>query len=268
MYCCKRHWVCRIKELEIIINKLVNDKETIELLVDINDYNKINERNIKNKEIKNRYDLLIEWYNYYKSKEYYELITKQLNTIISDKTELNNNIILNETKLKENNNIINSYKNRCYELYENLIKIEQYEEYKLWDDKYNDIIKKLYELKNNINNHNEIINYNKNIKPRIDKYLELKIMYNEWLEYDNILKRLQTYELLQITELINNYEYYNNKSYELYNKLIIIKQYDEYKKWENNYDDIIINLKTLRNEIMNIEEMINYYNNIKPRIHK
>jgi DNA repair exonuclease SbcCD ATPase subunit len=268
MYCCKRHWVCRIKELEIIINKLVNDKETIELLVDINDYNKINERNIKNKEIKNRYDLLIEWYNYYKSKEDYELITKQLNTIISDKTELNNNIILNETKLKENNNIINSYKNRCYELYENLIKIEQYEEYKLWDDKYNDIIKKLYELKNNINNHNEIINYNKNIKPRIDKYLELKIMYNEWLEYDNILKRLQTYELLQITELINNYEYYNNKSYELYNKLIIIKQYDEYKKWENNYDDIIINLKTLRNEIMNIEEMINYYNNIKPRIDK
>ena len=47
MYCCKRHWVCRMKELEIIINKLVNDKKTTELLVDINDYNKINERNIK-----------------------------------------------------------------------------------------------------------------------------------------------------------------------------------------------------------------------------
>ena len=64
---------------------------------------------------------------------------EQLNTIISDKTELNNNILLNETKLKDNNIIINIYKNRCYELYENLIKIEQYEEYKLWDDKYNDV---------------------------------------------------------------------------------------------------------------------------------
>ena len=268
MYCCKRHWVCRIKELEIIINKLENDKETTELLIDINNYNEINERNTKNKLIKNRYELLTEWFNYYKSKEDYELITKQLNTIISDKTELNNNILLNETKLKDNNIIINIYKNRCYELYENLIKIEQYEEYKLWDDKYNDVIKKIAELKNNINNHNEIINYNKNIKPRIDKYLELKNMYNEWLEYDNILKRLQTYELSEITELINNYEYYNNKSYELYNKLIKIKQYNEYKKWENNYNDIIINLKTLRNEILNIEELINYYNNIKPRIDK
>jgi DNA repair exonuclease SbcCD ATPase subunit len=268
MYCCKRHWVCRMKELEIIINKLVNDKKTTELLVDINDYNKINERNIKNKEIKNRYDLLTEWYNYYKSKEDYELITKQLNTIISDKTELNNNIVLNENKLNENNNIINSYKNRCYELYEILIKIKQYEEYKLWDDKYNNVIKKLYELKNNINNHNEIINYNKNIKPRIDKYLELKIMYNEWLEYDNILKRLETYELLQITELINNYEYYNNKSYELYNKLIKINQYEEYIKWENNYNEIIKKIKELRNEILNIEEMIHFYNNIKPRIDK
>jgi DNA repair exonuclease SbcCD ATPase subunit len=268
VFCCKRHWVCRMKELEIIIKKLENDKETTELLVNINDYNEINKRNIKNKEIKNRYDLLTEWYNYYKSKEDYELITKQLNTIISDKTELNNNIILNETKLKENNNIINSYKNRCYELYENLIKIEQYEEYKLWDDKYNDIIKKLYELKNNINNHNEIINYNKNIKPRIDKYLELKKMYNEWLEYDNIIKRLQTFELLEITELIKNYEYYNNKSYELYNKLIKIKQYEEYIKWDNDYNKIIKIIKDLRDEIFNIEEMINYYNNIKPRIDK
>jgi DNA repair exonuclease SbcCD ATPase subunit len=264
VFCCKRHWVCRMKELEIIIKKLENDKETTELLVNINDYNEINKRNIKNKEIKNRYDLLTEWYNYYKSKEDYELITKQLNTIISDKTELNNNIILNETKLKENNNIINSYKNRCYELYENLIKIEQYEEYKLWDDKYNDIIKKLYELKNNINNHNEIINY----KPRIDKYLELKKMYNEWLEYDNIIKRLQTFELLEITELIKNYEYYNNKSYELYNKLIKIKQYEEYIKWDNDYNKIIKKIKDLRDEIFNIEEMINYYNNIKPRIDK
>jgi len=268
VYCCKRHWVCRMKELDIIIKKLENDKETSELLININDYNEINERNIKNKEIKKRYDLLSEFYNYYKSKEEYEIITKQLNTIINDKTELNNNIILNETKLKDNNNKINIYKNRCYDLYENLIKIEQYEEYKLWDDKYNEVIKKLYELKNNINNYNEIINYNKNIKPRIDKYSELKEMYNEWLEYDNILKRIQTFELLEITELINNYEYYNKKSYELYNKLIKIKQYEEYKKWENKYNDIIVNLKTLRNEILNIEEMINYYNNIKPRIDK
>jgi DNA repair exonuclease SbcCD ATPase subunit len=268
MYCCKRHWVCRIKELEIIINKLENDKETTEILFDTNNYNQINERNTKNKLIKNRYELLTEWFNYYKSKEDYELITKQLNKIICDKTELNNNILLNETKLKDNNNIINIYKNRCFELYENLINIEQYEDYKLWDDKYNNVIIKLHELKNNINNYNEIINYNKNIKPRIDKYLELKIMYNEWFEYDNILKRLQIYELFNITELINNYEYYNNKSFDLYNKLIKIKQYEEYKIWEINYDNIIINLKTLRNEILNIEEMINYFNNVKPRIDK
>ena len=144
MYCCKRHWVCRIKELEIIINKLENDKETTEILFDTNNYNKINERNTKNKLIKNRYELLTEWFNYYKSKEDYELITKQLNKIISDKKELNNNILLNETKLKDNNNIINIYKNRCFELYENLINIEQYEDYKLWDDKYNDVIIKLH----------------------------------------------------------------------------------------------------------------------------
>jgi len=209
IYCCKRPWVCRIKELDILIKKLETDKETSTLLININDYNEINERNIKNKELKNRYYLLTEWFNYYKSKEEYELITKKLNKIISDKTDLNNIIIINETKLKDFNNIINTYKNRCYELYETLIKIEQYEDYKLWDDKYNDVIKKKYELKNNINYYTEIINYYNNIKPRIDKYLELKHNYNKWIEYDNIIKIINTNELFKINELLDIYDKYN-----------------------------------------------------------
>ena len=93
-------------------------------------------------------------------------------------------------------------------------------------------------------------------------------MYNKWLEYDIILKRLQTYELLEITKQIKNYEYYNNKSYDLYYKLIQIRQYEEYIKWENSYNEIIKKLKDLNTEIFNIEEIINYNKNIKPRIDK
>jgi len=55
----------------------------------------------------------------------------------------------------------------------------------------------------------EMINYYNNIKPRIDKYLELKENYNKWIEYDNIIKIINTNELFKINELLDIYDKYN-----------------------------------------------------------
>ena len=159
-FCCKRPWVSRIKELNIIINKLEND---------INHKHKdYHERAEKNKNIKNYYDLLNDWLLYYKS----------------------NNL---KKRIEDNNNFINY----SVFLYEQLIN-------KIWNDNYNELRSKIIDLEND-----------KNIKPRIDKYLELKELYDKWYEYDLNTKIINTNELFKLQELLDSYEYDNLRVSEL-----------------------------------------------------
>ena len=156
-YCCKRNWVKRIKELEIIINNY-NDK--------INTYGKIlNDENIKIllekfedfKNIKERYVLLQEWYEYLKYKNVREEINKNINKALENKKLYNKFHIDSTNELQNINNFINTFNNKAIKLRENLNTIINYEKYKKWEENYQNSIDKMNDIKKKLINYEKII---------------------------------------------------------------------------------------------------------------
>ena len=255
-YCCKRPWVCRIKELGININKINEELINLKLLITITDLNKLIETNEKNKLIKNNYDLLNDWFDYYKSKEQYDKITKELNKIISDKTETNKLIELTNEKINKININIDHFNIYSYSLYEQFINIEKYEKYKSWENEYNDVIINIKELKIKIKDLEEEIDYNKNIKPRIDKYYELNDLYNKWLEYNYNTKILNTNELFKLKDILDTTDKYIDYNNNNNNKPLIKKKIELNEQLKIKERDI----KILNDKIIKLTT-INTYNN-------
>lgn len=263
-YCCKRPWVCRIKELGININKINEELINLKSLLTITDLNKLIETNEKNKLIKNYYHLLNDWFDYYKSKEQYDKITKELNKIISDKTETNKLIELTNEKINNINIDIDHFNIYSYSLYEQFINIEKYEKYKSWENEYNDVIINIKELKIKIKNLEEEIDYNKNIKPRIDKYYQLNDLYNKWLEYDYNTKILNTNELFKLKDILDTtdkYIHYNNNNN---NKPLIKKKLELNEQLKIKERDI----KILNDKIIKLTTINNYNNDNKNNYNK
>lgn len=209
-FCCKRPWVNRIKELEIIINNLnstINIKRT---LYDDKEYNTLIKNIEKNNTVIENYGILVKWLNYYKYKEEYDIISKELNDIILNKEILNKETLAIQEELKETVNKNNNFNNKSYYLYNLSNTIVSYDKYKSWENNYNIITKNIKELINTINDTEFKLNYNKTIKPRINKYNTLKKAYGEWLEYDLKLKIVRTYEFYKLKTIIEDYDKYNN----------------------------------------------------------
>jgi DNA repair exonuclease SbcCD nuclease subunit len=234
-YCCKRPWVNRINELNIIISKYQND---INLLIYNNkklDYFYLYECNQKNKDLKNKYYLYIQWYDYYKNKELKDKITKELNEIIVSKDKLTISISNFEDKLrdlKDTNNIFNII---SFDFYEILIHNQKFNNWNKWHIQY-------IHITDNINQIEKDIHYNKNIKPRIIKYYKLKELYNEWEHLTNI-------------KLIVNSFHYN----EYKNLIDIYDKFKEYNKLENS-KSLIKEKIILNDEINDIEKQLKQLN--------
>jgi DNA repair exonuclease SbcCD ATPase subunit len=257
-YCCKRPWVCRINEILSNINKINGE------VININDLNCLIETNEKNKIIKNNYDILNEWYNYYKSKEQYDKITKDLNKIIKDKGNLANLIEINNEKLILINKAIYDFNNYSLELYDSLLKVEYYENYKQWENSYNDITQNLDNLNIKILNLDENINYYKNIKPRIDKYFELSNLYDKWLEYDCNIKIKNANEFLKIKEILNITDKYNEYNAKNTIKPFIKEKMDLNTKIQNKETEI----KILNDRLVKLTTINSYNNNNKENYNK
>jgi len=255
-YCCKRPWVCRIKELGMNINKINEELIYQKSLITITDLNKLIEINENNKLIKNNYDLLNEWFDYYKSKEQYDKITKELKTIVNDKTETNKLIELTNKEINKINIDIDNFNKYSYSLYEQFINIEEYEKYRIWENDYNDVIRKIKELKIKIKDLEEEIDYNKNIKPRIDKYNELNDLYNKWLEYDYNIKILNTNELFKLKDILDTTDKYIDYNNNNNNKPLIKEKIELNEQLKIKERDI----KILNDKIIKLTT-INSYNN-------
>jgi DNA repair exonuclease SbcCD ATPase subunit/DNA repair exonuclease SbcCD nuclease subunit len=253
-YCCKRNWVKRIKELEIIINNY-NDK--------INTYGKIlNDENIKIllekfedfKNIKERYVLLQEWYEYLKYKNVREEINKNINKALENKKLYNKFHIDSTNELQNINNFINTFNNKAIKLRENLNTIINYEKYKKWEENYQNSIDKMNDIKKKLINYEKIREYNKNIKPRIMSYRDLLEKYNKWHEYDNKINIIYSKKYIDICEDIENY-----KNNELYNKYIeytpVIKRNIELK---SIIEETINNIRKIDKLVIEQETCINY----------
>ena len=255
--CCKRSWVCRIKELDIIINKLECDIKTIndEIDNDENDYLLINERNDINNETKKRYELLNEWLEYYKSKEIYDKITKELNLIVSEKDNINKEIIELDKEINEIKIIKIYFNNISYDLYETLNNIDLYEKYKIWLDKYECINKELIIVKTNITNLEYYINYSTNIKPRISSLKILKKQYKEWEDYENKLKIINAYKMFELRDMLEMYDKINEYTYNNSLKPLIISKL----KLNEEIKEIEVKIKAVENLIVK-SSTINTYN--------
>ena len=255
--CCNRSWVCRIKELDIIINKLECDIKTIndEIDNDENDYLLINERNDINNETKKRYELLNEWLEYYKSKEIYDKITKELNLIVSEKDNINKEIFELDKEINEIKIIKIYFNNISYDLYETLKNIDLYEKYKIWLDKYECINKELIIVKTNITNLEYYINYSTNIKPRISSLIILKQQYKEWEDYENKLKIINSYKMFELRDMLEMYDKINEYTYNNSLKPLIISKL----KLNEEIKEIEVKIKTVENLIVK-SSTINTYN--------
>jgi len=236
-YCCMRPWVNRINELNIIISKydsnikLLNDS----INNDENNYLYLYECNEKNKELKDKYYLYNQWYDYYKNKELKDKTTKELNKIIESKDKLIKSITNFEDKLKDlkyTNHIFNII---SFELYENLINNEKYNNWNKWNIQYNNIT-------DNINKLEIDINYNTNIKPRIIKYNKLKELYNEWEHMNKIQSIVRYHHFDEYKKLIDTYN-----------------KFKEYNDLEASKSLIKDKLK-LNDEIKNIEKQLKSLN--------
>ena len=255
--CCNRSWVCRIKELDIIINKLECDIKTIndEIDNDENDYLLINERNDINNETKKRYELLNEWLEYYKSKEIYDKITKELNLIVSEKDNINKEIFELDKEINEIKIIKIYFNNISYDLYETLKNIDLYEKYKIWLDKYECINKELIIVKTNITNLEYYINYSTNIKPRISSLIILKQQYKEWEDYENKLKIINAFKMFELRDMLELYDKINEYTYNNSLKPLIISKL----KLNEEIKEIEVKIKTVENLIVK-SSTINTYN--------
>ena len=255
--CCKRSWVCRIKELELIINKLECDIKTKnnEIENDENNYLLMYETNEINNEKKKQYELLNEWLEYYKSKEIYDKITKELNLIVSEKENINKEINNLETELNEIKLIKIYFNNISYDLYETLKNIELYDKYKKWLETYESINNEFINVKTNITKLEYYINYLTNIKPRINSLKLLKEQYKKWEDYENKSKIINAFKLLELRDIIDVYEkckeYTNNNNLK---PLIISKL-----KLNEEIKEIEVKIKTVENLIVK-SSTINSYN--------
>ena len=243
-YCFNRPWVNRINELNIIISKYDNDIKLLNDNIenDGNDYLYLYECNEKNKELKEKYHLYNQWYEYYKNKELKDKITKELNEIINSKDKLTKSITKLEDKLrdlKDTNDIFNII---SFELYENLINNQKFNNWNTWNIQYNQITDNINLLSGIINQIEKDINYNKNIKPRIIKYNKLNELYNEWNKNNNIKL------------IINSYHYYEYKK--------IIDTYDKFKEYNKleNSKSLIKEKITLNEQIKDIEKQLKLLN--------
>lgn len=147
--------------------------------------------------------------NIYNQKNEYDKITKELNKIVIDKTELNKLVSSDTEKLIEINKTIDDFNNHSINLYIQLISIEDYENFKKWEDSYNELLMIKNETITNIKLREEEINYNKNIKPRLYKYLELKDTYDKWSDYDKYMKILNINELFKLKDILDIFDKWN-----------------------------------------------------------
>ena len=262
-YCCNRPWVNRISELNIIISKYENDIKILNDSIDDNDngndYLYLYECNEKNKELKNKYYLYIEWYEYYKNKELKEKTTKELNEIMIAKDNLTKSITKIEDKLRELKDINHIFNIISFELYENQINNQKINNWNTWNIQYNQITDNIINLSGIINQIEKDINYNKNIKPRIINYQKLKNLYNEWEQINNIKLIVNSYHYYEYKKLIDTYDKFKE-----YNKLENSKSLIKEKIILNDdIKDIEKQLKQLNDNYIKKSTMTGYNNDNK-----
>ena len=140
--------------------------------------------------------------------------------------------------MKDTNHIFNII---SFELYENQINNQKFNNWNTWNIQYNQITDNINHLSGIINQIEKDINYNKNIKPRIIKYYKLKELYHEWEHLTNIKLIVNSYHYYEYKKLIDTYDKFKEYNI-LENSKALIREkltlYDEIKDIENQLKEL------------------------------
>ena len=162
-----------------------------------------------------------------------------------------------------------------------------------WVSRINELIILINKYQQDIKTINDKIIQNNylSILKELNEYKKLKDKYyllNDWYEYYKyndlkekisnqlnaiIIIKEQIINILTTTDNeINKINISNNdfniKSYQLYDSFINIDKYDKWNDWNIKYNQLLISINDISNEIIKQEYQYNYYLNIKPRIIK
>jgi DNA repair exonuclease SbcCD ATPase subunit len=249
-YCCKRSWVCRMKELEIIIERMKKDieeenRKVFEVEIDyINVYENVS--NYKNKIAE--YDLNTMWYKYYLYKEEYDRLCDEINLLLNHKQGTNVLLQNDEKELSECLQTILTFNNNAHKLNNDYDAHNQYEVFNNWKKAFDKVNKEKKDIEYIIKTlSNYII-----LKPRYDKLIDLKNQYNEWYNYHQNNMIVKAKEYYEIKSRIDQYNKYNEyKTCEELKPLIerkvkMMEQICDIDKKIKNINDMISKLETIK----------------------
>lgn len=273
-YCCKRSWVCRMKELNIIIEKMKNDinEEKVRLYDVEIDYIDVYEKVCNNKNKIVNHDLIISWYEYYLYKEEYDKLNYEINSLMNDKQSI---IELLQNDEKDINNClltISIFNNNAHSLYNDYVAYNNYKVFYYWKKEYENVNKEKKEIENVIKTLSDYIT----LKPRYDKLEDLKNHYNEWLNYHQHNMIIKASKYCELKRKIDQYDKYNEykrcKDLKplIKHKTKLIEQINEMDKKIKNINDMISKLETIKEYNntynSNIQKLLMISNDIELKI--
>ena len=195
--CCQRPWVKRIKELNGILTQLQKDIDVCNHNLFDNttyDYLQLYIKCDETSQLVDKLDLYRQWYDYIVLKEHLDRISVLLN----EKDVLQSRLSNGQNKYDNNQEILNAFNVKSFELYDQYMQSHAYNTYQEWKITYDDLESRSLCLSQSIN-----------ILPRIHKLNALKDKYDAWsisasYNFINLEKDLKMYHQRQ--EYIRNKE--------------------------------------------------------------
>lgn len=203
-HCCKRPWVQRIKQLQLLVTDKTNTISNLNTVLyddTENDYLQIYDRLEKTKQSLENFQLYTDWLSYYSYKEQDENLSKDINTLLASKEDLNTALTNAETKLQLLNNTVVAFNIRAFELLDKYDTISVYNTYASWKTVYDDLLAKHVCLQALSKNVSDYLLY----KPRVNKLAELKELYVKWQTYDTNIKINAAYHSSKLEHDIDTY---------------------------------------------------------------
>jgi DNA repair exonuclease SbcCD ATPase subunit len=239
-YCCKRPWVCRITELEGLINEyniFIDDfyfNNDIEHLTLFNTNKEMMDQVLK-------YELYNEWYSYINYKErqdslssLYNEKTTELNMLKAELNEIENKVIKSER-------IQTKFHLQSHSLYKKHLDILAYKQYTEWKKEYDDLTNKKIGMDAEIKEIFDFITYENDIRPRIEKLKELKESYEKWKQYDDNMQIQNAKEFYKLKAIIDLHQKMKEHKENASKKQLIIRKIsvtDRLTKLENEIHEL------------------------------
>lgn len=233
--CCKRQWVNRIRKLDIMIGGLIiRIEELYDKLYENteNDYMRIYNRNIENKEKAEGYRRHIIWRKYDEYKDRREKTMDEIKNIQESKIEIERNI-------EEIARYKRTFNRRAHELYD----IYKYREYRKWEDEYERIRKERERISVDVSCINRHIYFENCVAPRIANLRDIKRRYKEWSERNERNEIILAGELYEIRGKISEYERYIEYTNEYKMKPLLVRK-----------NTIIGMIREIENKLRNLYE--------------